>query len=531
MTVTDAGTYGVTVTDIHGCVGSDNIQVLTLPVPEPVLGNDTTVCPGEQVVLNAGGGYQAYQWSVAGSTGQTLTVDAAGTYSVEVTDNNGCTGSDTLEVSYHDLPAVKITGDTVLCEGETTTLDAGTGYQEYLWSVGTPNDNHSITTGSAGKYTVDVKDSYGCKSSDSMEVIVHPVPSGNLDDSINLCSGTMKTLDPGGNPADNYLWSDDSTTPAIVIQEGAVYWVEITNSYGCSVTDTTVVVPRQTPSVTIATTDTFITTSDTTTLTATGATSYNWWPAYQLNKTTGLSVTASPDTNTTYYVRGTNEFGCPDTAEVRILVFCNKACGSGVPFTAHSGIINTGCINNVYNNNATCSWIITPENVETIYLYISSPDSFDIKPGDVLKVYNGAGPTGKPLYTFDNDHKPSSSGVPYPIIGGSAMYLELITNSIDPGTGFQAFYSDKPVVAVENIVPDGLRIYPNPFNNKTTIEFPNPQRERYQLLLMSLTGKVVRYEYNIIEGHYELNREGIPAGVYLLVLKGRQVYRGKIVIE
>jgi hypothetical protein len=111
------------------------------------------------------------------------------------------------------------------------------------------------------------------------------------------------------------------------------------------------------------------------------------------------------------------------------------------------------------------------------------------------------------------------------------MYLEFISNAGDPGTGFQALYSDKPLVATEDIEEYGLRIYPNPFNNKTTIEFPNPQRERYHLFLLTLTGKIVRHEYNLIEGRYELDREDLPAGVYVLVVEGRQVYRGKIIIE
>jgi hypothetical protein len=146
-------------------------------------------------------------------------------------------------------------------------------------------------------------------------------------------------------------------------------------------------------------------------------------------------------------------------------------------------------------------------------------------------VYNGVDRTGVLLYSFDNDRKPSADGVPRPIIGGSAMYLELVTDSVDPGTGFQAIYSDEPLVATKYIETKGLRIYPNPFNNKTTIEFPNPERERYQLLMLSLTGRVVKHEYNIIEGHYELDRDGVPAGVYLLVLKGSKVYRGRVIIE
>ena len=76
-----------------------------------------------------------------------------------------------------------------------------------------------------------------------------------------------------------------------------------------------------------------------------------------------------------------------------------------------------------------------------------------------------------------------------------------------------------------------LKIYPNPFLNYTKIQFPNPAREPYQLSIINLSGETVKILNGIKEDMIELNRDGLPAGLYLIELKGSQIYRGKIVIE
>ena len=533
----ESSVYWVRVTDSNGCQGSDTIPVTFRPLPVPEITGDTVICPGGTLLLNAGAGFDSYNWSVPESTGQTIVISSAGIYSVAVTKDD-CEGSDTLGVTEAVVVPVNIKGDTTICDGGYSDFDAGGQQESWLWSTG--DTVQEITLTEPGAFWVEGTTAEGCISTDTAILYVYSNPVSRLEDTVRLCAGSEAVLDAGGEAGDTFLWSNDSTTQTIVVTTGGTYTVEITNEQECTVTDAILVILLPAPDVTVAVSDSFITVSGSTTLTATGANSYTWWPSYKLSTTTGNSVIARPDTNTTYYVAGTNEFGCPDTAELRILVYCNKACGSGSPYIAHSGIINTGCTNNVYWNNDTCTWVITPHGADTIYLYISSPDSFDIRTGDILKVYNGVDRTGSLLYTFDNDHKPSSAGLKYIIqksdtswfiIGGSEMYLEFISNAGDPGTGFQALYSDKPLVATEDIEEYGLRIYPNPFNNKTTIEFPNPQRERYHLFLLTLTGKIVRHEYNLIEGRYELDREDLPAGVYVLVVEGRQVYRGKIIIE
>ena len=71
-----------------------------------------------------------------------------------------------------------------------------------------------------------------------------------------------------------------------------------------------------------------------------------------------------------------------------------------------------------------------------------------------------------------------------------------------------------------------LIIYPNPFDDKTTITFPNPDHTGYKLILTDITGKVVFMIDNLFDDRCELSREGLSKGLYLIELRGTKVYRG-----
>jgi len=93
------GFYYDTLSSNFGC---DSIIITSLTVfdqPQVHLGNDTTICEGENLTLDAGSGYVDYNWNDGMSVSQTITVQTAGTYYVAVTNNNGCQANDTIRVS------------------------------------------------------------------------------------------------------------------------------------------------------------------------------------------------------------------------------------------------------------------------------------------------------------------------------------------------------------------------------------------------------------------------------------------------
>lgn len=102
IVVSTPGTYSVTVTQ-ELCVLSDTIQLSHYPVLSPNLGPDTSACEGDEVILDAGGGYRSYLWN-NGSTRQTLSVTQSGLYWVQVTDENNCATSDSINITFHPQP-------------------------------------------------------------------------------------------------------------------------------------------------------------------------------------------------------------------------------------------------------------------------------------------------------------------------------------------------------------------------------------------------------------------------------------------
>jgi gliding motility-associated-like protein len=96
-----SGLYWVRVTR-YGCTLSDSLNIVVLPAPVVSLGADTTLCPGERIVLQSDATGEHYTWNT-GAISQTLPVNKPGTYSIAVS-RNGCTGRDTVKVEWGDCP-------------------------------------------------------------------------------------------------------------------------------------------------------------------------------------------------------------------------------------------------------------------------------------------------------------------------------------------------------------------------------------------------------------------------------------------
>jgi hypothetical protein len=103
ISATEAGTYALLSMSGSDCPGTATGSAV-VSTSEPIVTlNDTTVCAGETVLLDAGAGFASYLWNT-GFTGQILTVTQPGTYSVTVTDSFGCQASDSATITHHPLP-------------------------------------------------------------------------------------------------------------------------------------------------------------------------------------------------------------------------------------------------------------------------------------------------------------------------------------------------------------------------------------------------------------------------------------------
>lgn len=164
ITVTTAGNYDVEVSNANGCTASQAVVTSLFTPPVPSISGAPGFCAGGSTVLTANAGYAGYLWST-GSTAQSITVSTAGTYSVTVTDNNGCTGSTSIIIAVFPNPAPVISGTLSFCGGTSTTLNAGPGYSSYLWSTGATTQIINVNT--VATFTVTVTNANGCTASAS----------------------------------------------------------------------------------------------------------------------------------------------------------------------------------------------------------------------------------------------------------------------------------------------------------------------------------------------------------------------------
>ncbi len=177
-----AGNYAITVTDNTNCTASSSTIVNQPPSLSLNIGNDTIVCNGNLVVLNAGNGFVSYSWST-GSNTQTISTQLQGTYQVTVTDNNGCTATDALDVNTSSGTTVDLGNDITIYNGESTGIFAtlaGSNNGSFLWSppdfLGCMNCQNTVASPTVNTlYTLTYTDAIGCISMDSVNVIVLPV--------------------------------------------------------------------------------------------------------------------------------------------------------------------------------------------------------------------------------------------------------------------------------------------------------------------------------------------------------------------
>lgn len=179
-------TYTLTIADAAGCTATDEVLVTVLPLPDAAAAPDTVVCPGSVITLQASGGI-LYQWSPEtgldnpSSPNPLLTVDAAGTYTVLVTDANGCQQSAETVIEVEPFPLVEAGPDTLVFFGESVTLNgSGTGSLEWLPPAGLSDPsvpNPLASPANSTWYFLIATSAIGCQSLDSVliSVIFDPI--------------------------------------------------------------------------------------------------------------------------------------------------------------------------------------------------------------------------------------------------------------------------------------------------------------------------------------------------------------------
>lgn len=252
LAINQTGSYWVTVNN-GVCSVTDTINV-TFGAINVNLGNDTTLCVGQGILLNAQNNGASYNWNTGANT-QTLNVNQNGTYWVTVTQGV-CTVSDTITISYNQPIASFQQSDTAGCPPlaiQFTDLSTPTGnINSWLWNFGDggtsnqQNPNYNYTSSGTYDVSLNIIDINGCTddSTQQMSITVYPIPSASFNYSPNEVEITNPTVQFADNSlgATTWYWDfgDGNTStqqhPEYTYTSPGTYTITltVTNQYGCA---------------------------------------------------------------------------------------------------------------------------------------------------------------------------------------------------------------------------------------------------------------------------------------------------------
>ena len=229
----DTGIYHVKLTKYMGCgisIFSVNVAIIN-HLPEFNLGNDTVLCKAQSLILKAEVPASVYLWQDS-STNNNFTVSSPGIYWLEATNPCGSV-RDSIDINY-SLLEVNLGNDTVLCEGESLELNAEISGGNYSWHDNSTANLYFVT--GPGLYWVQATDTYGCSNSDSIVIGFSIPPAVSLGNDTVLCREGSFILSVE-IPGVTYKWQDGSSHSEITVTSPGLYWINITDSSGCSSSD------------------------------------------------------------------------------------------------------------------------------------------------------------------------------------------------------------------------------------------------------------------------------------------------------
>lgn len=465
-----AGSYTVTITDGNGSVLVDSFTV-TEPAPvQTSIAADSLICIGDSssiIDLSVTGGADCsgylYNWSTSDTTEDLFGV-GSGTYSVTVTDANGCTAVDSITVTSVPSPVVDLGLDTTVCAGTGVQLDAGGGFASYAWSTGDTTQTTSVVN--PGTYTVTVTNAIGCPGSDDVIVTNFPVNNAIISPNSNLFVCQSDSLElTASSSFSNYSWSTGSTAQSILVAApGGQVTIEATDGNGCSVGDTVFVdfknIPNPNP-VIVPGPVVNLCPGTSATLDAGAFASYDW-----SDGSTTQNITVS--NGGSFAVTVTNADGC---------------VGESAPVT----------VNNVPNP--------TPAITQS---------------GSQLTA------TGGPFATYQwllNGNQISGATQDTYTATTTGTYSVTVTDSNGcKGTSTTLVVTVGAEAAANSLL--GIDLYPNPTNGIVHVRTLTPINWNVDIRVTDMYGKVVKaFQYGSIQNKVELDLMDVANGMYLMNIR------------
>ncbi len=236
LNIYNTETYWVQLSDIYtNCKNSDTINLIVSSPPDFSLGNDTSFCLNDSIILSLSYPNSSFLWSDF-STDTSIVIYNIGTYWLEITDSITCVNSDTIVINNYDLPIVNLGNDTIICPNTIINLSINR-VGEYFWNNGTTNE--ILTVDTSGTYYLFFADTLGCKNNDTINISQKYFLEFSLINDTIICEDENIILSSGLQNVD-FLWQDDSQDNTLTVYEAGEYWLKATNICG-SLTDTVII--------------------------------------------------------------------------------------------------------------------------------------------------------------------------------------------------------------------------------------------------------------------------------------------------
>ena len=510
-----AGTYTCTITDNLGCT-----KQLSIAVGQPAasLGGTTAKtdvsCNGGSngtATVSATGGTTPYfySWAPSGGTNATATGRAAGTYTVTVTDFNGCQITRTVTINQPAaLSAATGGGKTdVSCNGGangTATVAPTGGTSPYSYSWAPSGGTNATATGlTAGTYTVTVTDFNGCQTTRAFTINQPAAALGATISKTDVScngggNGTATVAVTGGTTSYTYSWAPSGGTNATATGlSTGTYTVTVTDANACQITRT-VTINQPAAALSLAYGGSSSITKDAAfsyTFAATGGT-----PGYTYSTTgtrpNGLNLSNSGVLSGTPTVTGTFIFN--------VIATDANSCTTSIPVSITVAdplpVTLTDFTTKPVSGGVEVSWNTVSETNSSHFELMHATENGKFSLISRQEAMGNSG-TGK-RYSFL--HRQPANGNNY------YQLLQLDKNGDSKDYGVKTVYFN-------SVTKDGVSLYPNPAAHTVTVTFAT--KTYSQLQVTDMLGKVVRSQkIGSADTEQRISVETLPTGTYTIIL-------------
>ncbi len=302
--------YTLTVTNANGCQTSSTYTAQSISTKAAnILEEGMIVCGDEPTILQLDDTFETYIWS-DNSTNPTLSITAGGTYGVTVTDENGCTTSDSITVQNVAQPRITIDYPDHACLGDSVSLVPNESFVDYSWSNGIDSAINVVTE--TGDYVLTATDLNACVAQDTFSIAFTKIPEPQIVGETVLCDGATQVMEVLDSAYSTTIWSTLEETLSITVSQPGLYEVLVVDTFGCRGVDSILVSIADSPVAEYVSQLAICEGSSTTLGLESSHNSYVW-------STGSTDPTIVVDEAGIYTAIVNNESGCTDTATFTVI--------------------------------------------------------------------------------------------------------------------------------------------------------------------------------------------------------------------